>query len=64
MFYFQINFLGMSATIKDSEESSVVAETINGSARTDQETDLKNVESAVLSEKPTEVAAVSNGQLH
>ncbi len=53
----------MSATIQGSMESCVVAETSNGSACTDQEIDLKNVETAVVSEKPTEVATMSTGQL-
>ncbi len=46
----------MSATIQGSEESCVVAETSDSSARSDQETGLFTVESAVVSEKPTEVA--------
>ncbi len=53
----------MSATIQGNEESWVAAETSDGSARMDHETDLKNVETAVLSEKPMEVAAGSSGQL-
>ncbi len=47
----------MSATNQGNKESSARAETSDGSARTDQETGLNNIESAVVSEKPTEVAA-------
>ncbi len=46
-----------------NEESSAGAETSDGSARTDQETGLNNIESSVVSEKPTEVAAGSTGEL-
>ncbi len=49
----------MSDTNQGSEESSARAETGNGSARTDKETVLNNIESIVVSEKPTEVTAGS-----
>ncbi len=48
----------MSATTQGSEVRLAVAETSNGSARTEQETVL-NVDIAVESEKPTEVIAGS-----
>ncbi len=41
----------MSATSQGSKESSAAAGTSDGSACMDQETDLKNVETAVVSEK-------------
>ncbi len=53
----------MLATIQVNEESCVAAETSDGSARMDQETDLKNIETAVVSGKPTEVASGSTGEL-
>ncbi len=53
----------MLTTIHGSEESCVVAETSDSSARTDQETGLFTVESTVVSEKPTEVAARSTRQM-
>ncbi len=53
----------MSATTHSSEERHAVAETIDGSARTDQETGLSKVDTAVESEKPTEVVAGATGQL-
>ncbi len=53
----------MSVTTQGSEGRCVAAETSDGSGRMDQETDLKNIESAAVSEKPTEVAARSRGQL-
>ncbi len=52
----------MSAAIQGSQERSAAAETSNGSALMKQET-LLNIDTAVESEKPTEVAAVSTGQL-
>ncbi len=58
MFYFEL-FFCMLATIQDSEVSFVAAETNDGTAHMDQETDLKNVETAVVSENTTEVAAWS-----
>ncbi len=53
----------MSATTQGSGESSTVAETNDGSACTDQETCLQNVDVTVESEKPKEVTAGSTGQL-
>ncbi len=53
----------MSTTNQGSEGSCARAETSDGSARTDQETGLTNVESAVVSEKPMEVAVGSTAQL-
>ncbi len=50
----------MSATTQGSEERRAEAETSDGSARTEQETVL-NVDTAVESEKPTEVTAGSTG---
>ncbi len=53
----------MSAMNKGSEESSARAETSDSSAHMDQETGLFTIESAVVYEKPIEVAARSTGQL-
>ncbi len=50
----------MSATTQGSKERHATAETSDGSARTGQETVL-NVDTAVESEKPTEVTAGSTG---
>ncbi len=61
LFFYQ--FFCMSATNQGSEESSARAETSDGSACMDQGTGLNKPESAVVSEKPTEVTAGSTGHL-
>ncbi len=61
-FFFLNSFFCMSAATQCCEEVSVDAETSDGSAHTDHVNNIKIVETAVVSEKTTEVSDGSTEQ--